>query len=187
MLWHKLIGLAILSLVLTQLGLAQSDVAASGCRSNFSAVAGKCLYAHKNWLNWYEGDRLCRSLGAELLSLQNQTQLQQIEKWLNTTLPFVLDVWTSGNSLGQKGAYFWQGSGEQAKYLPWKTGQPQPAEGDCLTLQATKLANTGYSDYGLMVRQCSFWASLVCEQQSQKFETRICLKPGSYESAQVLA
>ncbi|XP_034478829.1 macrophage mannose receptor 1-like [Drosophila innubila] len=187
MLWHKLIGFAILSLALTQLEFVQSDVPASGCRNNFSSVAGKCLYASKNWLNWYEADRTCRSLGAELLSVQNQTQLQQIEKWLNTTLPFTLDFWTSGNSLGQKGVYFWQSNGEQARNMPWSPGQPRSADGDCLSLIANKLHNTGYYDYGLKVNNCTFWASIVCEQQPQKYNTRICLQPGSFENAQVLA
>jgi len=79
MLWHKLIGLAILSVVLTQLKLVQSDVATSGCKNNFTLVAGKCLYAFNRPLNWYQADRHCQSLGAGLLSLQNRAQHQQIE------------------------------------------------------------------------------------------------------------
>ncbi|KAM8711233.1 hypothetical protein ACLKA7_000383 [Drosophila subpalustris] len=189
MLWHKLIGLAILSLVLTQLGSVQSDVAASGCRNNFSAVAGKCLYASKAYFNWYEGDRVCRSLGAGLLSLQNQTQLEPISQWLNATSTWVSQFWTSGNSLGQKGVYFWQSTGEQATFLPWSPGQPQPADGDCLTFNANSYSSNGFNDFRLNIGNCMLYAHIVCEQtvQNYTYSTRICLKPGSYESAQVLA
>jgi len=193
MLWHKLIGLAILSLALTQLEFVQSDVSASGCRTNYTLVEGKCVQAFNYWLNWFEADRYCRSLGAGLLSLQNQTQYQKISQWINTTLPYTLYVWTSGNSLGQKGTYFWQSTGEQARYLSWSNGGPRPAEGDCLTLSANNVTNW-FSDYRLNINTCSFWAPIICEHKPQSNNTinnhnttsRICLKPGSYETAQVL-
>ncbi|XP_034478828.1 C-type lectin 37Da-like [Drosophila innubila] len=187
MLWHKLIGFAILSLVLTQLELVQSDVPASGCRNNFSLAAGKCLLVTNSYYNWYEADRHCRSLGAGLLSIQNQTQLQQIEQWIAVKAPWVLDFWTSGNSLGQTGAYYWQSTGELARYLPWSPSQPQTKNGDCLVLESNKYSTAGYSDFRLSNKNCTHFGPHICEQQQQKYNTRICLKPGSYENAQVLA
>ncbi|KAM8711230.1 hypothetical protein ACLKA7_000380 [Drosophila subpalustris] len=188
MLWHKLIGLAILSLVLTQLGSVQSDVAASGCRNSFSPVAGKCLLANNSYYNWFEADRNCRSVGAELLSLKNETQLRQITEWLNYIMPWTLELWTSGNSLGGKqNSYYWQNSGEEARYLPWARDQPKPADGECLTLNMSEFNSWGSFNYSLTVRNCSSIAPFVCEQEVQKFTTRICLKSDSYENAQVLA
>ncbi|KAM8711231.1 hypothetical protein ACLKA7_000381 [Drosophila subpalustris] len=188
MLWHKLIGLAILSLVLTQLGSVQSDVPPSVCRNNFSSVAGKCLLANISSNNWFEADRHCRSLGAGLLSLKNQTQLQQVENWLREKAPWVGDFWTSGNTLGgQKGSYYWQSTGELARYLPWLPNQPQTANGDCLMLLANNYNSNGLLDYGLAIRNCTYiFSPHICEQKQQKYNSRICLKPGSYEDAQVL-
>ncbi|KAL7736060.1 hypothetical protein ACLKA6_003798 [Drosophila palustris] len=160
MLWHKLIGLAVLSLVLTQLEFVKSDIPASGCRSNFSSVAGKCLMFTRYYYNWFEADRHCRSMGAELLSVQNQTQLEQIGKWLRKETHSFREFWTSGNSLGgQKGTYYWQSTGELVPYLPW-SNQPQPAKGDCLMLDS----NYSY-EFLMSITNCTNYMPLICEQQ----------------------
>lgn len=188
MLWHKLIAFAVLCLTLTQLQSAASSNSTStaGCAKNFSRVGDKCLLAVNSWYNWFEADRHCRQLGGGLLSLQNQTQLQQINTWLNTTASFTAEFWTSGNTLGQKGDYYWQSTGERANYLPWSTGQPQIYAGDCLVLYANNYTNWGVTDFRLTVKTCTNWSAHVCEQKPQNYTERICLKPGSYESAQIL-
>ncbi|XP_060655941.1 C-type lectin 37Db-like [Drosophila nasuta] len=187
MLWPKLIGFAVLSLLLAQLQFIPSDAAVSGCSDNFTQVAGKCLFAANYWYNWYQAERHCRSLGAGLFNLQNQTQLQQISDWLNATLPYTIEFWTSGNKLGQYVAnYYWQNTGEQAHYLPWANGQPLAASGDCVTLFANYTYYEGILGYNLVVRNCTHPSPHVCEKQTQITDNRICLKTGSYENVQVL-
>lgn len=161
MLRHQLIVFVALSIVLLQLHQVNSD---NGCNTNFSQVAGKCLLTTLNLYNWREADRHCSSLNAGLLSLENESQLQEISQWLNVTEPWIYEFWTSGNSLGHKGSYYWQSTGEQAKFLPWSAGQPQPANGDCLTLYANDHNLFGFFNYRLSVRDCSATAPLVCEQ-----------------------
>ncbi|XP_060655626.1 C-type lectin 37Db-like [Drosophila nasuta] len=180
MLWHKLIAFAVLSLVLCQLHQVNGND--SGCQANFTRVGDTCLKNVSNWYSWYEADRHCRSLGAELVSLQNQEQLQEINKWLNTTGLFMLNFWTSGNRLGRIGNYYWQGTGQEASYLPWGTGQPQ-STGNCLLLSSK---TWGVADYHMEVYNCESWSSAVCEQRPQQYTSRLCLKQDSYESVQVL-
>lgn len=180
MLCYKLIGFAILSLAFVQ---AQD----SGCRNNFSPVGDKCLKLMNTYNTWYVADRECRSLGAGILSFQNATQLQEIEMWMGTKGPWVYEFWTSGNSLGEKGTFYWQSTGELARYLPWTANQPQTSNGDCLTLKGTQTTSTGYSAYRLAVDNCMTYNYYICEQKQEKYSTRICLKPGSYENAQVLS
>jgi len=159
MLCHKVIGLAILSLVL-------SDVSASsGCKDNFTAVAGKCLFASRQYLNWYDAERYCRTLGAGLLSLQNASQLNPIENYVNDELMFIRDVWTSGNSLGHNGEYFWQSTGEQADYLPWSMDQPRTNDGDCLIFNDNHFNSWNEYKYRLNVGDCNAIKAFVCEQQ----------------------
>lgn len=184
MLWHQLVALAILGLALTQLQFTHSaDVTVSTCAKNFTLVGDKCLLAGNQWYSWYEADRYCHTLGAGLVSLQNQTQLQLLNNWLKNTTSFTLEYWSSGNSFGQKGIYYWQNTGEQARYLPWATGQPQTALGDCLSLYASVY---NVSDYKLSIKNCTSWSSPICEQKPQKVSSRICLKTTAYETAQVL-
>ncbi|XP_034476139.1 C-type lectin 37Db-like [Drosophila innubila] len=95
----------IVNFVLLQLHQASSD---NGCKADFSQVAGKCLLTTLNLYNWKEADRHCNSLGAGLLSLENEAQLEQISQWLNVTEPWIYEFWTSGNSLGHKGSYYWE-------------------------------------------------------------------------------
>ncbi|KAL7736056.1 hypothetical protein ACLKA6_003794 [Drosophila palustris] len=187
MLWHKLIVFAVLSLV-----SVHSQASGDNCAKDFTKVGDKCLLASNKWYSWYEADRYCHSLGAGLLSLQSQAELLQIENWLSVSVPFRLaEFWTSGNQMGKKGAYYWQSTGELARFLPWSTGEPSATAGDCLALYP-KNYNTsfGYSDFRLIVRSCTYPSPLVCEQKPQKYEqttTRICLNPGTYETVQVLA
>ncbi|XP_034478825.1 C-type lectin 37Da-like [Drosophila innubila] len=188
MLCHKLIAFAVLSLMLLQLHQVNSEAT---CGKNFTKVADKCLLASNQWYTWYEADRYCHSLGAALLSLQNQAELLQIEKWLSVSVPFKLsEFWTSGNTLGKKGVYFWQSTGEVARFLPWYPDEPKPASGDCLSLYPKEYNTTfGYSDYRLMIKSCTYPSPLVCEKQPQKYDntsSMLCLKPESYENAQVL-
>ncbi|XP_064542955.1 C-type lectin 37Db-like [Drosophila montana] len=185
MLWHQLIACTILALALTQLHCASSQTAASKCSKNFTQVGDQCLLAVNSWFSWYEADRYCHTKGAGLLSLKNDTQLQLINKWLNTSLANQLELWTSGNSLGQKGVYFWQNTGEQSRYLPWATGQPRTTDGDCLMLTGT-YSGLSIGNYRLSIRNCSTWAVSVCEQQAQNLTTRICLKPEAFQEAQVV-
>lgn len=179
LLCYKLIGFAILSLALTQLEFIQADD--SGCMNNFSPVGDKCLMLLNTYNTWYVADRHCRSLGAELLSFQNETQLQQIDKWMEIGAPQINEFWTSGNCLGDKGNFYWQSTGEWAKYLPWSTSRPQINIGDCLIVNLSKSTIVGYPAVSIM--SCINHNTFICEQEPQKYNTRICLKSGSYENA----
>lgn len=184
MFWRQLIVVTILGVALAQLQFTQSaDVTVSSCSKNFTLVGDKCLLANNKWLSWYEADRLCQSLGSGLASLQNQAQLQLLNKWLNTTTSLPLEYWTSGNTFEKKGIYYWQNTGEQATYLPWATGQPKPANGDCIALNASVY---NVFDYKLTIMNCTKWASPICEKKPQKVSSRICLKSTAYETAEVL-
>ncbi|XP_023178230.2 C-type lectin 37Da-like [Drosophila hydei] len=187
MLWHQLITVAIVALACTQLHMASSQTAGvNSCPKNFTLVGEKCLQSVARWYNWFEADRNCRSIGAGLLSLNNSLELYLLANWLNIDLPYTLELWTSGNLLGSSSIYYWQNTGQQARYLPWAKGQPKPSNGDCLMLAGT--ANQGtVANYSLEVRNCANWAISVCELLPAKnvTTTRICLKPDAYETVQV--
>ncbi|XP_062131423.1 uncharacterized protein LOC133842377 [Drosophila sulfurigaster albostrigata] len=188
MLWHKLIAFAVLSLVLCQLHQVTSDDANPGCRTNFSRVGDKCLLIVEERDGWYEADRNCRALGAGLLSLQNPIQLLELNQWLNNSgQPFAKDYWTSGNNLGnQYRTFFWQSTGKEATYIPWAAGQPIHID-NCLLIESSEIFN---ANYRLSVTLCSMVISSVCEHAPLNYTlsnvTRICLKPDSFETVQVL-
>ncbi|XP_001987755.2 uncharacterized protein LOC6560367 [Drosophila grimshawi] len=184
--WKQIIGFAILGLTLAQLHSVNSQADVTTCKSPFALVGDKCLLFSNKWLNWYEADRQCRSQSAQLLSVQNVSQLQAINNWMNITNPYTIEFWTSGNKFGNtQNLYFWESTGQQAKYLPWAKGQPQPKEGDCLMLFSPTYGGVVSSDYLLSVRDCAAWATIVCEQVPTNSVQRVCLMPNSFEMAQV--
>jgi len=112
-------------------------------------------------------------MGAGLLSFQNPRQLRQIEAWLDANDSWTHEFWTSGNSFGHKGIYYWQSTGEKASYLPWSLGQPRPNQGDCLVLDSKTTTTTlppelttpePLLDSGLYVENCNALRSYICEQ-----------------------
>ncbi|XP_017866905.1 PREDICTED: C-type lectin 37Da-like [Drosophila arizonae] len=187
MLWHQLIIFAIVALAFTQLHVANSQTTGvNTCPKNFTLVGERCLLAVGNVFNWYEADRNCRTKSAGVLSLISDKELQLVTDWLNKTMQFTLELWTSGSKLGSSSVYYWQSTGEPARYLPWATGQPKPTSGDCLMLSGTRNP-TSVSNYRLVVRNCAEWAVSVCEVVPAKnTTTRICLKPNAYETVQVI-
>lgn len=185
MLWHHLIGLVILSLaLLTQLQDTQSAaVTVPSCGKGFKLIGDKCLLAFTSYgQSWYEADRYCQSMGAGLVSLHNQTQLELLNQFLVKTMVFHLEHWTSGNKLQtmRKWDYYWQNTGEKASFLPWATDQPKPKSGDCLSLLTN---GTFVPNYKLTVQNCTKLLGTVCEQKHVNW--RIYLKPSAYEYDEV--
>ncbi|XP_020818208.1 perlucin-like protein [Drosophila serrata] len=191
MLWPKIVCFALLGLAFGQLHQVVSTETVSVCPTNFSRVADKCLLADNSWKNWYESDRHCRSLNAGLLSIKNQTELKAIQEWLPVAEPYQLEFWTAGNKLGEVKTlidYYWQSTGEQARYLPWNQGQPTPASGDCLTLYANYSMETGefvMEKHLLTVKNCTQWAPHICQAPLQQFTTQLCLNPSAVYEAKV--
>ncbi|XP_052839700.1 C-type mannose receptor 2-like [Drosophila gunungcola] len=189
MLWPKLVCFAFVSLAFGQLEHVAADKTIAACPTNFTRVADKCLLIDDSWKNFYESDRHCRSINAGLLSLKNQTELNAINNWLAEVAPNQPEFWTSGNKLGEaRNDYFWQSTGEQAVYLPWNTGQPTPASGDCLALLAHVSMSTGQvvmDPHRLTVKNCTQWAAHICQAPLQLFQTQLCLNTSAFFEAKI--
>ncbi|XP_068146290.1 C-type lectin 37Db-like [Drosophila tropicalis] len=188
MLWSRVVCFALVSLALAHLQTALQEEAFSACPANFTQVGEKCLMVDSMWKTWYEADRNCRSLNAGLVSVENSVQLKLIQDWLPIAAQYTLEFWTSGNSLGSPGKYFWQNTGSSALYLPWATDQPQTNAGDCLTLYANYSMATGefvMDVHRLRVNNCTLWAKSICETQPKAYKTLVCLNSSAFYEAQI--
>lgn len=118
--WQRAVSIVIVCLSLALVPYVGGDQNATGfnCPSNYTKVGNKCLQIVNGEINWYQAERACHSMGANLISLKNSEELDQLNNWLNIVAPLALSFWSSGNSLGQEGHYFWQSTGKQAQYLP---------------------------------------------------------------------
>ncbi|EDV55038.1 C-type lectin 37Da [Drosophila erecta] len=188
MLSSKLVCFALASLAFGQLNIVASEETIAVCPTNFVQVAGKCLLLDGKWKNFYESDRHCQSLNAGLLSIDNPTELNAINKWLPIVAPHTPELWTSGNKLGGTADYYWQSIGQKAAYLPWRVGQPTPTTGDCLTLLANvtmTAEETIMSEHRLAVKACTQWAPHICQAPVQIFKTQLCLNTNAFFEAKV--
>ncbi|XP_017014971.2 C-type lectin 37Da-like [Drosophila takahashii] len=189
MLWPKLVCFALVALAFGQLYQVASEESIAVCPTNFTQLADKCYLLDDSWKNFYESDRHCRSLNAGLLSIKNAIELKALNDWLPVVAPYQPEYWTSGNKLGQTGNdYYWQSTGEQALFLPWATGQPTPASGDCLSFLASVSMTpegTTLSAHRLSVRNCTKWAAHICEAPLQYFKTQLCLNTTAFFEAKV--
>ncbi|XP_017146612.1 lithostathine-2 [Drosophila miranda] len=190
MLWPKIVSFALVSLCLARVHQAANQDSSARCPTGFSRVADKCLLVGASWKNWFEGDRYCRTLNASLLSIRNQTEFNLINSYLPEFAAYELELWTSGNSLGDPQAnYFWQSTGKEATYLPWATGEPKRASGDCLSLTANFTMEAGgevvLGEHRLTVRNCTLWGTVICETQLTQYRTELCLNPNAFYEAQI--
>ncbi|EDW04465.1 C-type lectin 37Da [Drosophila grimshawi] len=164
MLWKQFLGIAILCLALTQLRCVNSQATDTICNEGFTLVGDKCLMMKFFAINWFAADSQCQSLGAGLLTLQNEEQLLQINKWVNMDV----QIWTSGNKLSNNGVYYWQNT--EAEYLPWAENEPDPSSGNCLIL--TDMSGGSETiDFRLRVEACLIINAYICEQLTQSVET----------------
>ncbi|XP_017044807.1 ladderlectin-like [Drosophila ficusphila] len=189
MLWPKLVCFALVCLAFGQLDQVASQDTISVCPTNFTPVGEKCLLVDTKWKNFYESDRHCRSLNAGLLSIENSTVLTVINDWLPIIAPYQPEFWTAGNKLGEsRNNYFWESTGVEATYLPWNVGQPTPASGDCLTLEAnvTMTPEEAFlSAHRLSVKNCTQWAPHICQAPLQFFRTQLCLNTSAFFEAKI--
>ncbi|XP_017077565.1 uncharacterized protein LOC108112254 [Drosophila eugracilis] len=190
MLWPKFVCFALVGLAFGQLYQVASEETISICPENFTQVADKCLLVDNKWKNFYESDRHCRSLNAELLSIKNVIELNAINEWLPSIAPYQPEFWTGGNKLGvtRSYEYYWQSTGELATYLPWKEGQPTPASGDCLKLLANVTMTPEeaiLSEHRLTVANCTQWAGHICQTPLQVFKTQLCLNTSAFFEARI--
>ncbi|XP_034650796.1 lithostathine-2-like [Drosophila subobscura] len=189
MLWPTIVSFALVSLCLARVYQATNQESFTSCPSSFSQVGDKCLLVGGGWKNWFEGDRYCRTLNAGMLSIRNQTEFSLLNSFLPEFAAYELELWTSGNSLGDAQTnYFWQSTGKEATYLPWATGEPKKPNGECLSLTANFSMETGevvLGEHRLTVRNCTLWGTVICETQVTQFKTELCLNPNAFHEAQI--
>ncbi|KAH8272840.1 hypothetical protein KR018_003304 [Drosophila ironensis] len=193
MISSKLLCFALATLAFSQLYQAASEETFSACPANFTLVADKCLLLDDSWKNWFQSDRHCRTLNAGLLSIKNQAEMKAINEWLPQVAPYVLEIWTAGNKLGETSTlvdYFWQSTGVQALYLPWATGEPTHTKGDCLLLYASVDMSSGsvvIGQHRLAVKNCTQWGAHICQTDPIQYKTQLCLNPEAIQEVKVPA
>ncbi|XP_041674625.1 C-type lectin 37Db-like [Drosophila eugracilis] len=80
---------------------------------------------NKERLNWYEAVSRCRSMEANLISLQNEEEWKAITKQIRHYNKYWVDI----NDEATEGEYISESTGEEAPFLKWSVEEPNNSKG----------------------------------------------------------
>ncbi|XP_040153001.1 C-type lectin 37Db-like [Anopheles arabiensis] len=130
---------------------------------------GKYYFGNTFKINWYKATHYCRSRGMFLVSINNHAQLNDVIKCIQKSghmnLNNDLDMWTSGNDLGEEGQFFFSSTGERVTFNRWDKGEPNNARhGMCLYENCVTLHFKLHSvNYTFGDRPCGKEKLFMCE------------------------
>lgn len=94
-------------------------------RKPFQKIGSKYYYIEeKHPLNWFGAAHKCQEFGAHLISLDDQRELNAINSKLNSANAYWIDI----NDLSEEGIFLSLTTGLRAKFLNWRTGEPNNAD-----------------------------------------------------------
>merc|ERR1712227_304813 len=109
----------------------------------------------KEAVSWVEAEQSCRSRGAHLASITNETLQQNIVEYIQNQNTSDKDIWIGLTDIDDEGEWVWVKDGEPMNYSNWMTGEPSDScrGEDCVILKF----GHGYK-----------WGDRVCHSNSQK-------------------
>ncbi|XP_049280210.1 C-type lectin 37Da-like [Anopheles funestus] len=124
-------------------------------------------------LNWHKAAAFCRSQGLFLVSINNQAQLDGIIDYIKNSGFFRteknLQMWTSGNDLGEHNQFIWTSTGERIVLDRWSVDEPNHWVVEncivehCVVLQHYGPPVSGGANYSLDDRACQWEYFFMCE------------------------
>uniref|UniRef100_A0A182JQ82 C-type lectin domain-containing protein n=1 Tax=Anopheles christyi TaxID=43041 RepID=A0A182JQ82_9DIPT len=114
-------------------------------------------------LNWHKAAAFCRSQGQFLVSINSHLQLDGVIEYIKKSGYLnandqSLQLWTSGNDLGEQNQFLWTSTGERMVFDRWTPGEPNHDRVDectmerCVVLQ--HYANGRGANYSFDDRSC---------------------------------
>ncbi|XP_041771161.1 C-type lectin 37Db-like [Anopheles merus] len=123
-------------------------------------------------LNWHKAAAFCRSQGRFLVSINSQSQLDEVIEYINKSGFFNanesnLQLWTSGNDLGEQNQFLWTSTGERIAFDRWTQGEPNHGRvNDCTVERCVVLQhyqNGPGATYSFDDRPCEKEYFFMCE------------------------
>ncbi|XP_035914059.1 C-type lectin 37Da-like [Anopheles stephensi] len=139
---------------------------------SYALYREKSLYFGNSFkLNWYKAYEYCRTRGMFLVRINNDEQLNDVvelvEKTGFTKANDELQLWTSGNDLGEEGHFYYASTGERLTYTRWRHNEPNNYKHDyctyenCVIVEYLKSMSLNYT---LDDRSCKTEYFFVCER-----------------------
>ncbi|EAA04487.4 AGAP007410-PA [Anopheles gambiae str. PEST] len=123
-------------------------------------------------LNWHKASAFCRSQGLFLVSINSQSQLDGVIEYIKKSGFFTanesnIQLWTSGNDLGEQSQFLWTSTGERITFDRWTQGEPNHGRvNDCTVERCVVLQhyqNGHGATYSFDDRPCEREYFFMCE------------------------
>ncbi|KAH8263403.1 hypothetical protein KR044_008716, partial [Drosophila immigrans] len=118
----------------------------------FKRIGSKYYYIdNTSRVNWFEAHNRCRKLGAHLVSLQNQDELNSLRIHLRNPR-----YWTDINELSKSGDFVSSSTGNKPNFILWQSNEPSGNE-HCVEI------NNVRSNYAMNDNSCDQELNFICE------------------------
>ncbi|XP_061166262.1 perlucin-like [Saccostrea echinata] len=105
---------------------------------------------------------VCKAFESDLVSIESNDENLLIDGYLQTKHPHdndkvAADYWIGGNDIESEGNFKWIGSEQPFTFTYWMSGQPDPAEQDCVEIR-------GVSNFRWHDETCTHQHRFICEK-----------------------
>ncbi|KAB5579042.1 hypothetical protein PHYPO_G00190160 [Pangasianodon hypophthalmus] len=95
----------------------------SRCPDGWVKFGGRCFKYQATSMDWASAEKYCLNIGANLISIHNEGEYQQVKSIIRAQDPQEKPTWIGLSSCQKKLNWFWS-DGTQLTFTKWNPGEP---------------------------------------------------------------
>ncbi|XP_048249051.1 C-type mannose receptor 2-like isoform X1 [Haliotis rufescens] len=144
-----------------------TDIAAMGCPQNFSKGGNSCYYFSNETKAWATALTACRGLGADLVSIETQSESDAITQILISTLQTqVTGYWIGGYYVTATSSWTWPDY-QPITFTNWGPSQPRYKSYTYTITMLNPQKNSGFTVWGWASVAATTAYNYICETKAQ--------------------
>ncbi|XP_059211320.1 ladderlectin-like [Centropristis striata] len=93
------------------------------CPDGWRMINGRCFLYVKQLMNWAQAERNCQSMGANLASVHQALEQDEIQRMVTDITNGHPDTWIGGSDAEMEGVWLWS-DGTPFRFSYWCSGEP---------------------------------------------------------------
>uniref|UniRef100_A0A087XIX5 C-type lectin domain-containing protein n=1 Tax=Poecilia formosa TaxID=48698 RepID=A0A087XIX5_POEFO len=122
------------------------QVGSISCPFGWTLINNRCFQYVANNMTWAEAERNCLTLGANLASVHNSNEYNQIQTLIFTASRDSKETWIGGSNAQEDNIWLWS-DGNLFSYTNWCRGQPDNTRGMQHCLQMNYSGGKCWDDF----------------------------------------
>ncbi|XP_067381258.1 ladderlectin-like isoform X1 [Channa argus] len=144
-----------------QTGINNLDKRYTLYHRGWSRINGRDFFFVPSLMTWYQAEKYCQSIGANLASVHNALEHRWLQKLIFVATHYYKEAWIGGSDAQQKGIWFWS-DGSRFRYTYWCRGEPNNSYGRQHCLQINQGAHNCWGDLQCYTRRPSICVKKRC-------------------------